>query len=59
MKRGDVVKVTDTRDGSAQVGRFSGSGDWGMRFTFLDSSFRGFQVDDFEWNHFEFEVIES
>lgn len=59
MKRGDVVKVTDIRDGSSRIGRFSGSGDWGMRFTFLDSTFRGFEVEDFEWSDYSFQVIES
>jgi len=57
VRRGDVVRVTDTRDGSVREGVYSGSGDWGVRFRYQDSSFRGFQVEDWQWEYFEFEVI--
>jgi predicted nucleotidyltransferase len=38
---------------------FSGSGDWGMRFTNSPTDFRGFQIDDWEFEYFEIEKIEE
>jgi len=59
MKRGDTVKVTDLRDNTARVGVYTGSGDWGIRFTFPGSSFRGFEVTHDEWLNFDMEVVSS
>ena len=59
MRRNDKVRVTDTRNGSTREGYFSGSGDWGVRFRNSLTDFRGFQIDDFEWEFFDFEILEE
>lgn len=61
MKRGDVVRVTDTRDWSVRIGQLLGSGDWGFRFrkvTDGKAESGSFQVDEFLFARYTFEVLD-
>lgn len=62
MRRGDVVRVTDTRDHSVRIGQLCGSGDWGYRFRVVAENKavagKSFQVDEYTFGTFEFEVLD-